>query len=90
MGGRGSGRKPDGYEASCPAGIRLLEWAKKREKEETKPLARLALELDVDPRTLMKWMVGSAEPTVSQAHHIERETGGVVSIAMWLPKGKRR
>lgn len=87
MGGRGSGRKPE-YKPAHRAGIELLKWATERERSEAKPLVRLGLELGVDTRTIMRWLLGKGEPSVTQALAIERLTG--VSVGAWEEKCSKR
>ena len=80
MGGRGSGRRPS-TATPTRAGQLVLAWAI---AQPPGALARLAGQVGVSVRTLMRWVGGTVghEPTISQAWAIKRIVG--VPLGAWL------
>jgi transcriptional regulator with XRE-family HTH domain len=80
MGGHGSGRRPSAT-APTRAGQLVLAWAI---AQPPGALARLAGQVGVSVRTLMRWVGGTSgyEPTISQAWAIKRIVG--VPLGAWI------
>ena len=84
MGGPRSGRRPS-TTPGCRAGLLLLRWAIEEDRAgRSRALARLAGQIGVSPRTLVRWCAHRAPgevPDVTQALRIATLTG--VPVKSW-------